>query len=388
MPLPSEVPAPEPIPSDFEDEFFSYGIEEEAAVAEPPVEEGPADANWLQVAAQDLGLVPVAEEEPAAPPPPPVDEAHEALARLFGDPVVRDEANPNGPAQSDPREPPACLMPVLPPTAERVTLISDPVVAEAPKGHEVVFDLDQQVHLPPATVVEEEIPAPAPEPVPAAEVEEAPSLDDEQAAAAIVDSLRDIFGDLSSGPEVVAATEAPAAPETASEPVMEKEPPALAAHGWGTLFPAMIEGAPSPETAEKTPTHAPPPEDPAEIRSEAVAEVPAEEETPAVDQELVSSLVEGLRSDPPAEAPADEPVEAAPPPVVLPETPAEPAVPGVRDDLYDDAVEAVRERGRGSVVVLQRKLGIGFTRATKILAQLVEGGVLGPENASGSHPLL
>ncbi|NUN51534.1 MAG: hypothetical protein HUU06_01940, partial [Planctomycetaceae bacterium] len=76
------------------------------------------------------------------------------------------------------------------------------------------------------------------------------------------------------------------------------------------------------------------------------------------------------------------------PAVVLPEPAAEPVPAGDVDELYGLAVEAVRERGRGSVVVLQRKLGIGFTRATKILDQLVAHGVLGPENASGSHSLL
>ncbi len=439
VPLPSEVPPPDAVPADFEDEFFSFGFEAEEPAAEAPVpdallpapasgpapasepvpEEGPADADWLAVAAQDLGLVPVAEEEPAPALAPPVDEAHEALARLFGDPVVREEGDPGGPAQSEPREPPANLMPVLPEAAERVTLISDPVVGDGAAEHGIVVDMDQQVHLPPPTVVEEEAPAHA-----AGDAgEEAPSFDDDQAASAILDSLRDIFGDLA------AETAAPENP-----PAPEKEPPALGAHGWGTLFPSMIEET---ESSSRTPTHAPPPEDASEIRSEAVAPVEAEpappappapvaaadsespdaegcdaaeppplghaqvistediaaatertaEDLPPVDAALVSRLVEDLRADAPAEAPAAE--EAAPvPPVVIPESPPEPATPGESDDLYPQAVEAVRERGRGSVVVLQRKLGIGFTRATKVLAQLVESGILGPENASGAHPLL
>ena len=96
-----------------------------------------------------------------------------------------------------------------------------------------------------------------------------------------------------------------------------------------------------------------------------------EQELPQVDEALVSRLVAEFRASNPADAPA-----------------VEPAVPGERDELFDQAVEAVRERGRGSVVVLQRRLGIGFTRATRVLAQLVEQNILGAENASGSHPLL
>ena len=114
---------------------------------------------------------------------------------------------------------------------------------------------------------------------------------------------------------------------------------------------------------------------PAELVVDVPAAVAPEEviEEPAVDEALVSRLVEEFRAD---AAPAPEAVEAAP------------AAPAGADDLYAQAVTAVRERGRGSVIVLQRKLGIGYTRAVKILDELVKNGVVGPENASGSHPVL
>jgi len=111
----------------------------------------------------------------------------------------------------------------------------------------------------------------------------------------------------------------------------------------------------------------------------ALADAPADEvpEEPAVDEALVRSLVEEFRAD---ETPAVEPE---------PEAGAAPAAsPAGKDDLYLRAVAAVRERGRGSVIVLQRKLGIGYTRAVRLLAELVRDGVLGPENASGSHPVI
>ncbi len=48
-----------------------------------------------------------------------------------------------------------------------------------------------------------------------------------------------------------------------------------------------------------------------------------------------------------------------------------------RDELFDDAVRAVREAGRGSVSLLQRKLRIGYGRAARLIEQLEEAGVLG-----------
>jgi DNA segregation ATPase FtsK/SpoIIIE, S-DNA-T family len=70
------------------------------------------------------------------------------------------------------------------------------------------------------------------------------------------------------------------------------------------------------------------------------------------------------------------------------QSPAAMVAPAGADALYLQAVAVVRERGRGSVIILQRKLGIGYTRAVRILEQLLRNGVVGPENASGSHPVL
>jgi len=49
-----------------------------------------------------------------------------------------------------------------------------------------------------------------------------------------------------------------------------------------------------------------------------------------------------------------------------------------RDDLFDEAVAVLREMGRGSVSLLQRRLRIGYTRAARLLDQLEEAGIVGP----------
>ncbi len=50
-----------------------------------------------------------------------------------------------------------------------------------------------------------------------------------------------------------------------------------------------------------------------------------------------------------------------------------------RDELFYVAVNIVREHGRGSVNLLQRKLRIGYTRAARLIDQLHEAGILGPD---------
>lgn len=50
-----------------------------------------------------------------------------------------------------------------------------------------------------------------------------------------------------------------------------------------------------------------------------------------------------------------------------------------RDELFDDAVRVVKATGRGSVSLLQRKLRIGYSRSSRLVDQLEEAGVLGPD---------
>lgn len=57
---------------------------------------------------------------------------------------------------------------------------------------------------------------------------------------------------------------------------------------------------------------------------------------------------------------------------------------GADDDLYEDAKQTVLEAGKASTSYLQRKLGVGYARAAKLIDMLEERGVVGP--GSGSKP--
>jgi len=61
-----------------------------------------------------------------------------------------------------------------------------------------------------------------------------------------------------------------------------------------------------------------------------------------------------------------------------------------RDEFFDDAVRIVRETGRGSISLLQRKLRIGYNRASRLVDQLEEAGILGPDQggAAGREVLI
>jgi len=53
-----------------------------------------------------------------------------------------------------------------------------------------------------------------------------------------------------------------------------------------------------------------------------------------------------------------------------------------KDDLFDDAVRIVLETRRGSVSLLQRRLGIGYARASRIIEMMASMGVLGEYKGS------
>ncbi|HET7041034.1 MAG TPA: DNA translocase FtsK, partial [Gemmatimonadales bacterium] len=57
---------------------------------------------------------------------------------------------------------------------------------------------------------------------------------------------------------------------------------------------------------------------------------------------------------------------------------------GDRDPLFKQAAEVCLQQGSGSTSLLQRRLGIGYGRAARIIDQLEQGGILGP--GSGSKP--
>ena len=55
-----------------------------------------------------------------------------------------------------------------------------------------------------------------------------------------------------------------------------------------------------------------------------------------------------------------------------------------RDDMLEEALKLVTETGRASTSMLQRRLGIGYPRASRLIDQLEAEGVIGP--AEGSRP--
>jgi S-DNA-T family DNA segregation ATPase FtsK/SpoIIIE len=58
------------------------------------------------------------------------------------------------------------------------------------------------------------------------------------------------------------------------------------------------------------------------------------------------------------------------------------------DELYEDAVQAVREAGKASTSYLQRKLRIGYSRAARLMDILEENGIIGPQDGSKPREVL
>lgn len=58
------------------------------------------------------------------------------------------------------------------------------------------------------------------------------------------------------------------------------------------------------------------------------------------------------------------------------------------DDLFDEAKAAVMSAGKGSTSYIQRKLGVGYARAARLMDQLEEQGIVGPENGSKPREVL
>ncbi len=62
--------------------------------------------------------------------------------------------------------------------------------------------------------------------------------------------------------------------------------------------------------------------------------------------------------------------------------------PADRDELYVKAVEVILENQRGSATLLQRKLGVGYTRGTRLLEMMEEDGLVGAFNGAKSREVL
>lgn len=58
------------------------------------------------------------------------------------------------------------------------------------------------------------------------------------------------------------------------------------------------------------------------------------------------------------------------------------------DDMFEEAKAAVVSAGKGSTSYIQRKLGVGYARAARLMDQLEEQGIVGPENGSKPREVL
>jgi S-DNA-T family DNA segregation ATPase FtsK/SpoIIIE len=59
-----------------------------------------------------------------------------------------------------------------------------------------------------------------------------------------------------------------------------------------------------------------------------------------------------------------------------------------RDDLFDEAVDIVLETRRGSVSLLQRRLSIGYARASRIIEMMAAAGILGEYKGSQAREVI
>jgi S-DNA-T family DNA segregation ATPase FtsK/SpoIIIE len=59
-----------------------------------------------------------------------------------------------------------------------------------------------------------------------------------------------------------------------------------------------------------------------------------------------------------------------------------------RDDMWDQAVRVVLKTKRGSASLLQRALGVGYTRASRLIDMMGEAGIVGEHKGSKSRELL
>ena len=59
-----------------------------------------------------------------------------------------------------------------------------------------------------------------------------------------------------------------------------------------------------------------------------------------------------------------------------------------RDELFDEAVRIVLETKRGSVSLLQRRLNVGYARASRIIEMMAGAGILGEYKGSQAREVM
>ena len=58
-----------------------------------------------------------------------------------------------------------------------------------------------------------------------------------------------------------------------------------------------------------------------------------------------------------------------------------------QDNLYNDAMQVIKDTGKASASLLQRRLSIGYARAARILDILEENGAIGPANGAKAREI-
>ncbi len=61
---------------------------------------------------------------------------------------------------------------------------------------------------------------------------------------------------------------------------------------------------------------------------------------------------------------------------------------GEGDPFYDQAVQIVLEDGKASISYLQRKLGVGYNRAAKLIEAMEEAGIVSKPTGTGKRSIL
>jgi S-DNA-T family DNA segregation ATPase FtsK/SpoIIIE len=59
-----------------------------------------------------------------------------------------------------------------------------------------------------------------------------------------------------------------------------------------------------------------------------------------------------------------------------------------RDPLLDEAIDLSRRQGRSSVSMLQRRLRIGYTRASRLVESMQEKGIIGKDTGPQGYEIL
>jgi DNA translocase FtsK/SpoIIIE-like protein len=317
--------APEPDP---ESPFAGVVLEDEV------VEWGAAEAEAEPV----IETEPVIEDEPIVEDEPePETEVESAKVSEPGDAeeIVTDEAAPPVDKAAPENEPPVDDEPEPPQSTadDKFDSVLDSLLGPAPSP---VTETESAAAV--ATEEAPEVSVPDVEPetdLPAPEAPEAEIIDEEPAPQ--VETQEDVAApEEEEGPEVVPDVDV--AEEDAEEPAA---PDADAPAKDGLVGWFRKNKSPEDET-----------------------DTTASAETPKRTRRRVSETPELFDPEP-----TDRPVEAD-------------------TKLIDDAALLVIEMGRASVVLIQRRLGIGYNRARKLVEKLVEKGVLGPMGETGSHPVL